>query len=181
MLFRSSEQRKAITILREGENAAQRAEASVQRPEREPRPPDPWPGADTMAGPVPSRTGGTDWSEHSSRGPSLIRPAPTTFSHAYGPGHDFRRPAAPMDSKRKQWIIVGAIALISLVAFIVAVAGYLSTRSSAPTKQASGQSVMPFNGIDFRLSPGGVALDSAGDVYVTSEGMYGRVVKLSTG
>ena len=63
----------------------------------------------------------------------------------------------------------------------MAVVGYLSTGSSGPSKQASGQSVLPFNGIDFRLSPGGVTLDSAGNVYVTSEGMYGRVVKLTTG
>ena len=41
--------------------------------------------------------------------------------------------------------------------------------------------MLPFNGIDFRLSPGGVALDKAGDVYVTSEGMYGRVVELPPG
>ena len=41
--------------------------------------------------------------------------------------------------------------------------------------------MLPFNGLDFRLSPGGVALDSAGDVYVTSEAMYGRVVKLASG
>jgi serine/threonine-protein kinase len=177
----TSEQQKATTILREGENAAQRAEASAHRPEREPHSGPPWPGAETMAGPVASSTGGTGWSEHSNRGPSLIRPAPTTFGHDYGPGPDFGRPAVPIDSKRRQWIIVGAIALVALVAFIVAVAGYLSTRSSGPPEQASGQSVLPFNGIDFRLSPGGVALDGAGDVYVTSEGMYGRVVKLSAG
>lgn len=174
----TSEQRKATTILREGEDAVQRAEASAQRPEREPQS---WPAAETMAGPVAPRPGGTGWSERSDHHPSLIRPAPTTFGHTYGPGPDFRSPAVPIDSKRKQWIIVGAIALVALVAFIVAVAGYLSTRSSGPSQEASGQSVLPFNGIDFRLSPGGVALDSAGDVYVTSEGMYGRVVKLTAG
>lgn len=176
----TSEQLKASTILREGESAAQRAAASAQRQEREPQSVTPWPGAETMVGPAGSKAGGAGWSERSGQGPSLIRPAPTTFGHAYGPGPDFRSPAAPIDSKRKQWIIVGAIALVALVAFIVAVAGYLSTRSG-PSQQASGQSVMPFNGIDFRLSPGGVAVDSAGNVYVTSEGMYGRVVKLSAG
>lgn len=167
----TSEQRKATTILREGENAAQRREPEPQS----------WPGAQTMVGPVASRTGGTGWNEQSGQHPSLIRSAPTTFGHAYGSGPDFRRPPMPMDPKRKQWIIVGAIALVALVAFIVAVAGYLSTRNSGPAQEASGQSVLPFNGIDFRLSPGGVALDSAGDVYVTSEGMYGRVVKLTAG
>lgn len=174
----TSEQRKATTILREGENAVQHAETSGPLPGREPQS---WPGAETMAGPVAPRTGGTGWSDHTGQNPSLIRSAPTTFGHTYGSGPDFRRPPVPMDPKRKQWIIVGAIALVALVAFIVAVAGYLSTRSSGPPQEASGQSVLPFNGIDFRLSPGGVALDSAGDVYVTSEGMYGRVVKLTAG
>ncbi|BBY11770.1 serine/threonine-protein kinase PknD [Mycobacterium marseillense] len=174
----TSEQHKATTILREGENAAQHADASAQRP---PHQPQSWPGAETMAGPVAPRTGGTGWPEHTGQNPSLIRSAPTTFGHTYGSEPDFRRPPVPMDPKRKQWIIVGAIALVALVAFIVAVAGYLSTRSSGPAPEASGQSVLPFNGIDFRLSPGGVALDSAGDVYVTSEGMYGRVVKLTAG
>ena len=41
--------------------------------------------------------------------------------------------------------------------------------------------MLPFNGLDFRLSPGGVALDSAGDVYVAGEAMRGRVVKLAPG
>ncbi len=40
---------------------------------------------------------------------------------------------------------------------------------------------MPFNGLNFRLSPGGVAVDSSGAVYVTNQGMYGRVVKLTPG
>ncbi|OBH51540.1 serine/threonine-protein kinase PknD [Mycobacterium sp. E2479] len=174
----TSEQRKATTILREGEDAAQRAQASARRPESAPHSGAAWPGAETMVGPAAARAGGTGWSEHSGRNPSLIRPAPTTSGPVYGPAPDFGRPAAPND-KRKQWIIVGAIVLVALVAFVVAVVGYLSTES--PSKQASGQSVLPFKGIDFRLSPGGVALDSAGGVYVTSEGMYGRVVKLSAG
>ncbi len=111
----------------------------------------------------------------------LIRAAPTGSGRVYAPGPDFGRPAAPTDNKRKQWIIVGAVALVALVAFVVAVVGYLSTASSGPAKQAGGQSVLPFNGIDFRLSPGGVTLDGTGNVYVTSEGMYGRVVKLAAG
>ena len=41
--------------------------------------------------------------------------------------------------------------------------------------------MLPFNGIDFRLSPGGVALNKAGDVFVTNQGMYGRVVELASG
>src|SRR5574337_943531 len=46
---------------------------------------------------------------------------------------------------------------------------------------ATGQSMLPFNGLDFRLSPSGVALDGDDNVYITSQGMYGRVVKLAPG
>jgi serine/threonine-protein kinase len=82
--------------------------------------------------------------------------------------------------KRRKWVLVGG-AVVLLVAAI-GTTGYLGTRPSAASKQpASGQIELPFNGIDFRLSPGGVALDKAGDVYVTSEGMYGRVVELAPG
>ncbi|OBJ20226.1 serine/threonine-protein kinase PknD [Mycobacterium colombiense] len=157
----TSEQRKATTILRDGFDSA--------------------PSADTVVGPWPAGGSGPNRSVPSGPRPSLIRAAPTTSGRVYRPGPDFRHPTAPSDNKRKQWIIVGAVALVALVAFVVAVVGYLSTESSGPSKQASGQSVLPFNGIDFRLSPGGVTLDSAGNVYVTSEGMYGRVVKLTTG
>ena len=174
----TSEQRKATTILREGESAVMAAGAGDPRVARGPDSFTPAPSADTVAGPWPS---GANRSAQSGPGPSLIRAAPTTSGRIYRPGPDFRHPAVPSDNKRKQWIIVGAIALVALVAFVVAVVGYLSTESSGPSKQASGQSVLPFNGIDFRLSPGGVTLDSAGNVYVTSEGMYGRVVKLTTG
>lgn len=160
----TSEQRKASTILRDGHDSYA-----------------PSPSADTVAGPLPPGAGGANRGERSGPRPSLIRAAPTASGRAYVPAPDFGRPVAPTDNKRKQWLIVGAIALVALVAFVVAVVGYLSTGSSGPSKQASGQSVLPFKGIDFRLSPGGVTLDSAGNVYVTSEGMYGRVVKLTAG
>ncbi|OBI41097.1 serine/threonine-protein kinase PknD [Mycobacterium colombiense] len=176
----TSEQQKAATILREGESAVMAAGAGDPRLTREPDSFAPSPSAETVAGPWPSGGIGANRSERSRSAPSLIRAAPTTAGRAYGPGTDFRRPAVPQDNKRRQWIIVGAIALVALVAFVVAVVGYLSTESSS-SKQASGQSVLPFKGIDFRLSPGGVALDSAGNVYVTSEGMYGRAVKLAAG
>jgi serine/threonine-protein kinase len=175
-----SQQLQASTILREGESSALGAGANDRRVGREPDSFASAPSADTVAGPWPSGGSGANRSVRSGPGPSLIRAAPTTSGHGYGPGTEFRRPAVPND-KRKQWIIVGAIALVALVAFVVAVVGYLSTESSGPSKQASGQSVLPFNGIDFRLSPGGVTLDSAGNVYVTSEGMYGRAVKLTSG
>ena len=109
-------------------------------------------------------------------GPSdatIARPVPVPVQDFTG---DTQRPGR----KRKRWIIAGAAALALVSA--IGVTGYLGTRpSSASSKPVSGQSVLPFNGIDFRLSPGGVALDKAGDVFVTSEGMYGRVVELPAG
>lgn len=169
----TSEQRKAATILRDGQIAALGAGAAEQRSTHWPDSFAPSPSAETVVGPSPARAGAPS--------SGLIRAAPTGSGRVYAPGPDFRRPVAPTDNKRKQWIIVGAVALVALVAFVVAVVGYLSTASSGPAKQAGGQSVLPFNGIDFRLSPGGVTLDGAGNVYVTSEGMYGRVVKLAAG
>ena len=176
-----SQQLQASTILRDGENATLHPGATNQRSGSQPDSFAPSARADTMAAPVPSGTSGANRSDRSGQRPSLIRSAPTTSGHSYGPGPDFRSPAVQNDGKRRQWIIVGAIALVALIAFIVAVAAYLSTGHSGSSDKATGQSVLPFNGIDFRLSPGGVALDSAGNVYVTSEGMYGRVVKLTAG
>jgi serine/threonine-protein kinase len=93
-------------------------------------------------------------------------------------------PTQPGD-KRKLWPIVGAVA-VPVVVVIVA-AGFLISRPSSPSQQASpahqttGQTVLPFNGLNFRLSPGGVAVDNSGTVYVTNQGMYGRVVALAAG
>lgn len=113
----------------------------------------PWAG--TVAGPGAAPTG---------------RPAPP----------DFARNASQPGGKRKPWIIAGAAAV--LFACAIGVTGYLGTRpSSASSKPVPGQTVVPFNGLDFRLSPGGVALDKAGDVFVTSQGSYGRVVELPAG
>jgi serine/threonine-protein kinase len=122
----------------------------------------PSPSDETMARPVavPTASGRTGWRR--------LEPSPE-------PG--FTRGARWSDRKRKFWILAGAAVLLLIA--VVGTTGYLGTHPSAASKQqASGQTVLPFNGIDFRLSPGGIALDKAGDVYVTSEGMYGRVVEL---
>ena len=114
---------------------------------------------------------------------TMARPVPPVYP--VGPAPEFRRDAplaAPRPGrKRKRWIVAGAAAVLIFSA--IGVTGYLGTRpsSASSAKPASGQTVLPFNGIDFRLSPGGVALDKAGDVFVTSEGMYGRVVELPAG
>jgi serine/threonine-protein kinase len=169
------DQHLATTILRQGDNATLLADSpDTQRAagwthygsgsNPAPMVPSTWfPGAETMAAPVP-------------------RPArPLPSIGPVGPaGPDFTRGAPRFGRTRKRWFIAGTAALLLLVA--VGVTGFLGTRpSSASSKPSSGQTVLPFNGIDFRLSPGGVALDKAGDVFVTSEGMYGRVVELPAG
>ncbi|HVQ97415.1 MAG TPA: protein kinase [Mycobacterium sp.] len=90
---------------------------------------------------------------------------------------DFSAPPQTKGNRRLQ-ILLGLTVLMVIAAVVI---GYLIAQPSRHQASASGQSVLPFNGLDFRLSPGGVALDSDGSVYVTSEGMYGRVVKLPAG
>jgi serine/threonine protein kinase, bacterial len=129
------------------------------------------PGSMAPAAPLPS-------DETMARPVSL--PVPERGSPSSWPPamQDFTRGAH--GRKRKRWIIAGAAALLLVSA--IGVTGYLATRPpSASSKPVSGQTVLPFNGMNFRLSPGGVALDKAGDVFVTSEGMYGRVVELPAG
>jgi serine/threonine protein kinase, bacterial len=126
-------------------------------------------GGETMARPVSwdARDGG--WHQPGPPGSATSRPQPL------GPQRD-----SISERNRRKWVLVGAA--VVLVVAAIGTTGYLGTRPSAASKQpASGQIELPFNGIDFRLSPGGVALDKAGDVYVTSEGMYGRVVELAPG
>ncbi len=142
---------------------------------------------DTMARPV-ARPVAHVGSESGSRGswpparplPSASTAGPPSFRPHPALAPDVTRGASQPAVKRKRWIIAGAAAL--LVASAIGVTGYLGTRPSAASSgPVSGQSILPFTGMDFRLSPGGVALDKAGDVFVTSEGMYGRVVELPAG
>jgi serine/threonine-protein kinase len=162
------EQHQEATILRQGEYATLLANAVD--PDRVSTN-NPGSATDaTMARPVSYGAG--SGSRRHTRSPSA------SGQQSVAPQRDFTRGAPPR--KRKLWILAGAAVLL-LVAGI-ATAGYLGTRPSAASKQqASGQTELPFTGIDFRLSPGGVALDRAGDVYATSEGMYGRVVELPRG
>ncbi len=119
--------------------------------------------AETMARPAPAANGTASWPPP---GPRPSGPPPPDFA----PSTPERR------SNRKRWILIGAAALLLTTAVVAAVAWPRS-----PSSPACGQNVLPFNGLDFRLSPGGVALDSAGNVYVASEAMYGRVVELAPG
>lgn len=183
------EQHQEATILQHGENAALLGTAGWAQysgagtDPRSMTPSAQLPGEATMARPV-ARLVTTDSAEGGWRPiepPYSAGPAgPPTFSPPpVVPGPDFAPDASRPRSRRTLWA-VGAAA-VAVVAVVAVVAGYLMSRPSAPAGQASGQSVLPFNGIDFRLSPGGVAVDKAGDVYVTSEGMYGRVVELAPG
>lgn len=86
------------------------------------------------------------------------------------------RTAKPHHKRRRT--LVGAAALLVILAIGVT-GGFLVTRGPQSSRLASGQTVLRFTGLDFPFSPGGVALDKAGDVYVSSQGIYGRVVKLA--
>ncbi|AEF37024.1 transmembrane serine/threonine-protein kinase D PknD [Mycolicibacter sinensis] len=80
---------------------------------------------------------------------------------------------------RKPVLVAGAV--LAAVAVAAAVGQLVSRPSSATPVAAPPQDVLPFTDLDYRLSPGGVALDAEGNVYVSSEGMHGRVVKLAAG
>ncbi len=178
----TSEQHQADAILRQGERAPDvagpaGAEAMTQARawSRASAPP-------TQAGwPQPSNTGNGSW-RGGGADSRAERADPPDFRHSAGePGLNFRRPPSWPPRDRKPWI-VAVVATLLVVA--VGLTAYFVTRPSQPSAQStstSGQSVLPFTGIDFRLSPGGVALDGAGNVFVTSEGMFGRVVKLQAG
>jgi serine/threonine protein kinase, bacterial len=163
------EQHQAARILQHGEDAA--AAATMARP-----------AAGTSAQSWPPRPAAGAGRRPSQPGlPSGGRPAtPPTFSQP-PPTHqpDFRPavPESPRNRKRKLAILIGTVVVVLVAAF-----GYLvRPQHPASSTPACGQNVLPFSGIDFRLSPGGVTVDAADNVYVSSEGMYGRVVELAAG
>jgi serine/threonine protein kinase, bacterial len=144
--------------------------------------------AETMTRPAASATGAQSWAPPPAAGggswpsqpgiPSSGMPAgPPTYTQPPSARQPDFKPATPAPRRnRKLWILIGAAAVL-----LVAVFGYLVRPHHPASTPACGQSVLPFTGIDFRLSPGGVAVDKAGNVYVSSEGMYGRVVELAAG
>ena len=118
---------------------------------------------------APADTAG--WRARSNE-PPFVSPA--------GPPNRLRTSGARAEPRRKRkWILIGAAALVVIVA--VGAAGYLLRPKPHPAASAPGQTVLPLSGLGFPLSPGGVALDATGSVYVTSQSMYGRVVKLASG
>ncbi|WP_292976037.1 protein kinase [Mycobacterium sp.] len=114
-------------------------------------------------------SGGGNWGPATGASPAPASPRPRQ--------PDFRPQPDPR-SKRKLWVILGAAAAAVLLAVVAAI---VFRPDKGPAAEACGQNELPFNGLNFRLSPGGVAVDSAGAVYVTNQGMYGRVVKLNPG
>jgi serine/threonine protein kinase, bacterial len=97
--------------------------------------------------------------------------------HPSGAQPDFSPSSTQRRDRRKLWMIIGAVAVL-----LIAIFGYVERpHHGGRAAESCGQNVLPFEGLNFRLSPGGVAVDSAGAVYVTNQGMYGRVVKLTPG
>lgn len=94
------------------------------------------------------------------------------------------QPSSPVPLRRgrlpRKPVLLAAAALAAVA--VVAGVGHLVSRPSSALAVASPpQEVLAFTDLDYRLSPAGVALDSDGNVYVTSQGMQGRVVKLAAG
>ncbi|HEX7323498.1 MAG TPA: protein kinase [Mycobacterium sp.] len=139
---------------------------------------------ETMARPVPSGAAPSGWASPPAADRDSWRPPPSRISPAGPPTGrpDFAAPryiaGAAQPWYRRKPILIGAAALLA----VAVVVGYLVARpSQGPSTSAAGQTVLPFEGLDFRLSPSGVALDDGNNVYITSEGMFGRVVKLAPG
>jgi serine/threonine-protein kinase len=151
------EQHQAASILQHGEVAA---------------------NAHTMARPAAAGAGARGWSAPpAGAGGWGSHPGPPSTGHPSGAHPDFSPSSTQRRDRRKWWLIIGAVAVL-----LIAVFGYVERpRHSGAAAESCGQNVLPFNGLNFRLSPGAVAVDSAGAVYVTNQGMYGRVVKLAPG
>ena len=115
-------------------------------------------------------------------------PAPQLRPAADRSSPQVRTPPAPPKRRRQKWPLIAGIVVILAAA---GVAGYLwrphspasptpSGQSAAPpgqTASASGQTVLPLAGLS---GPGGVAVDSVGDVYVADAG-NNRVLELAAG
>jgi serine/threonine protein kinase, bacterial len=118
---------------------------------------------------APAPVGAGGWGDYAGGSP------PGTPASPHHP--DFSPGTPPRRDRRKLWMLIGAVVIL-----LVAVFAYvIRPHHGGPAAEVCGQNVLPFNGLNFRLSPGGVAVDSAGAVYVTNQGMYGRVVKLTPG
>jgi serine/threonine protein kinase, bacterial len=144
-------------------------------------------GDQTMMRPMPMNTGGHPSGPGAGQmtqaapalggwaGQSAQQPPPGQLSQP--------QPSKPRDKKKLLLILAGAAALLLA---IVLVAVFAFGGSTDGTKKTAGaqdgpQTELPFTGLTFHLSPGGVAVDSRGTVFVTNQGMRGRVVALQPG
>ena len=152
------EQHQAESILQHGEDAA---------------------AAETMARPAAAGAGVRGWPARPADADGWAnRPGVPSAGKPVAPHQPDFSPRAPERRHKRKWWILIAAAVVALIA----VFGYVvRPHQPGPAAQGCGQNVLPFNGLTFRLSPGGVAVDSAGAVYVTNQGIYGRVVKLTPG
>ena len=162
---------------------------SYPRPQQPIGPPPRYPtGDETMARPVPMNAGGysspdpsNEWTQAA---PALGggRPSEPGYAAPAGQPPSQPHPATKPRDKKKLLLIAGGIAAVLLVAVLVAVFALGGKSDNTPTATPPGQQQeLPFKGLNFRLSPGGVAVDDSGTVYVTNQGMYGRVVTLAAG
>ena len=144
------------------------------------------------AWPQPSVAGGGSYRSQTSHPSHPSYPSQPSYpSHPSNPSQPaIPTPATPVRQegadrrKRKLWIIVGAAALALIV--VIGGIGYWVTRPPKPAPappwdEATGQSVLPFSELKFPVSPGGVAVDTTGTVYITSQLMQGKVAKLAFG
>jgi serine/threonine-protein kinase len=129
--------------------------------------------------PVPA---GPEWaSPDADFGTGPGGPLPAPFPVA--PLQRTEAPAMPTSSRRRlpRKPVLAAAAVLAAVTVVAGVGHLVSRPSSASAVASPAQEVLPFTDLDYRLSPGAVALDGDGNVYITSEGMHGRVVKLTAG
>lgn len=176
------ERHQVTRILRRGEPALHLPGGL----EAEPRPDGRTNGhGDGALQPVPAGLGWPGWTPpEADFGAGLGGPAPASFPVSPLLRVDQRTETPVMPTPSRRWRLPGKPVLVAAVVCaavaVVAGVGHVVTRPSTASPVASPpQDVLPFSGLDHRLSPGGVALDADGNVYVTSEGMHGRVVKLT--
>jgi serine/threonine-protein kinase len=167
----------------------QQTSGSYPRSQQPMGPPQQPSGEQTMMRPVPMNTGGgypstPDASGHMTQAaPAIAGGWPSQPGVAAPAGQQPSQPhpgTKPRD-KKKLLVIAGGIAALLLVAVLVAVFT-LGGSDNGPgsTPQAGQPQELPFSkGLTFHLSPGGVAIDNSGTVYVTNQGMHGRVVALA--
>lgn len=179
----TADQQQSATILRHGEEATRPARAVdpvgtggyYQTSGSHPMAPPSYPPPGYDAGPprgydeTMARPAGTGSWRSQPRPQAVIPAQPAPYAQPVAP--------AQVAGNRRR-LLIGAAVLV--VVAVVAVAVFLLIRPSHPSS-AGGQTVLGFDGLNFRLSPGGLALDGDGNVYVTSQAMYGHVVKLAPG